>query len=350
MTVVAADPVTDPRWRALATGPRRRPVHLAAVDRRGLRDLRLHRAGADRGRRRGRTGRRRRLGDGGRRPRPAAAQPAVLRPGRSRRCPTPPPGTLLFDDAERRRDGSVHPALPRRLPCGFRRPAATRSARRPGTAPRSTRTSTSCTGGSRAQSRRNIAAAARAGVRVEVRDDLEAVRDHARPARAAAQEQVPAARPAAGVLRADLAGVRRRTATATRCWRSSTTRSSRRRCSWSGTASSTTSSAPRSQEHLQLRPNDAIYWTGIRQGVERGLRLVDWGLSDLDQPGLVGFKRKWATEERRLLTLRSGTVERDAGTAEFGDALGGLTRLLTDEAVPDDVTARAGALLYRYFC
>jgi hypothetical protein len=77
---------------------------------------------------------------------------------------------------------------------------------------------------------------------------------------------------------------------------------------------------------------------------------VDWGLSDLDQPGLVGFKRKWATDERRLLTLRAGTGEPRPGQREFGDALGGLTHLLTEDSVPDDVTERAGALLYRYFC
>jgi hypothetical protein len=43
-------------------------------------------------------------------------------------------------------------------------------------------------------------------------------------------------------------------------------------------------------------------------------------------------------------------VERTAAEQEFGKTLGGLTKLLTDAAVPDDVTARAGALLYRYFC
>ena len=30
--------------------------------------------------------------------------------------------------------------------------------------------------------------------------------------------------------------------------------------------------------------------------------------------------------------------------------LGGLTRLLTDESVPDETTAPRGRLLYRYFC
>jgi CelD/BcsL family acetyltransferase involved in cellulose biosynthesis len=103
-------------------------------------------------------------------------------------------------------------------------------------------------------------------------------------------------------------------------------------------------------EHLRARPNDAVYWTGIQRGVERGMRLVDWGLSDLDQPGLVGFKRKWASDERRIVTLRSGTWLQAPEQEEFGRELGELTRLLTDASVPDEITARAGALLYRYFC
>ena len=105
-----------------------------------------------------------------------------------------------------------------------------------------------------------------------------------------------------------------------------------------------------SADHLGLRPNDAIYWTGIRCGIERGLGLVDWGLSDLDQPGLVAFKRKWASTERKLLTLRSGIPAPRPEQIRFGSELSELTRLLTDETVPDAITEHAGALLYRYFC
>ena len=105
-----------------------------------------------------------------------------------------------------------------------------------------------------------------------------------------------------------------------------------------------------SAEHLALRPNDAIYWTGICCGIERGLGLIDWGLSDLDQPGLVAFKRKWATTERRLLTLRAGTQAPRPEQVRFGSDLSELTRLFTDETVPDAITTQAGALLYRYFC
>jgi hypothetical protein len=100
-------------------------------------------------------------------------------------------------------------------------------------------------------------------------------------------------------------------------------------------------------EHLHLRPNDAIYWAGICHAAERGLRLVDWGLSDRDQPGLVAYKRKWASVERPLLTLRAGEpAEKRPLDAELGE----LTRLLTEESVPDGITERAGAVLYHYFC
>ena len=57
-------------------------------------------------------------------------------------------------------------------------------------------------------------------------------------------------------------------------------------------------------EELPRRPNEAIHWTAIRWAKERGLRLLDWGLSDLDQPGLLRFKRKWGSVERRIVTLR----------------------------------------------
>jgi CelD/BcsL family acetyltransferase involved in cellulose biosynthesis len=103
-------------------------------------------------------------------------------------------------------------------------------------------------------------------------------------------------------------------------------------------------------EHLGLRPNDAIYWSAIQRAARRGLRSVDWGVSDLDQPGLVAFKRKWASAERRVLTLRAGRPPSTPAQREFAATLGELTRILTDPAVPDEVTANAGAALYHYFC
>ena len=106
--------------------------------------------------------------------------------------------------------------------------------------------------------------------------------------------------------------------------------------------------ASRAQD-LHLRPNDAIHWELIQWAHDRGLRALDWGLSDLDQPGLCRYKRKWASVERRIHTLNAGgpPVGR---RADVEQTLSTMTALFTDPSVPDSVTERAGAALYRFFC
>jgi hypothetical protein len=102
-------------------------------------------------------------------------------------------------------------------------------------------------------------------------------------------------------------------------------------------------------EFLPLRPNDALHWRLIRWAHARGLRTLDWGLSDLDQTGLVAYKRNWASREGRIRTLNAGGRPRGE-PAGIGPLLGTVTDLLTDPSVPDAVSARAGAALYRFFC
>lgn len=102
-------------------------------------------------------------------------------------------------------------------------------------------------------------------------------------------------------------------------------------------------------EFLGLRPNDALHWRVIRWAHERGLRTLDWGLSDLDQPGLCAYKRNWASREGRIATLNAGGRPHGE-SAEVGRLLRTVTDLLTDPTVPDAVSDRAGAALYRYFC
>lgn len=100
--------------------------------------------------------------------------------------------------------------------------------------------------------------------------------------------------------------------------------------------------------HLPLRPNDALHWAILQWATERGLRALDWGLSDLDQPGLVGYKRKWATTERRIETLTGGPPREKREDVET--TLRTVTALLTDPTVPDAISDRGGAALYRFFC
>lgn len=103
------------------------------------------------------------------------------------------------------------------------------------------------------------------------------------------------------------------------------------------------------RDRLQVCPNEALHWTVIQWAHERGLRALDWGSSDLDQPGLCAYKTKWASTEGRIRTLNAGgpPLGRSSNTEE---TLRSLTRLLTDRSVPDAVTEQAGAVLYRYFC
>jgi hypothetical protein len=196
------------------------------------------------------------------------------------------------------------------------------------------------------QSRRNLAAGERAGIRVDVRDDIDAVRIFYRlHVRLRKDKYRMLAQPVTFPE-----SIWHEFAPAEGCLasRGDEVIAGALFLEWNGVLYYKFGASL--QAHLQVRPNDAVYWAGIREGVERGLRLVDWGLSDLDQPGLVAFKRKWAGVEHRIVTLRSGGRPQRPEQEEFGRKLAELTRLLTDASVPDEITARAGAVLYHYFC
>jgi CelD/BcsL family acetyltransferase involved in cellulose biosynthesis len=100
---------------------------------------------------------------------------------------------------------------------------------------------------------------------------------------------------------------------------------------------------------LRSRPNDAIQWAVINWAHDRGLKALDWGLSGLDQPGLCAFKGRWASTEGRIRILNTGGPPKGQ-RADVEQMLSQVTELLTEPSVPDDVTARAGAALYRFFC
>lgn len=98
-------------------------------------------------------------------------------------------------------------------------------------------------------------------------------------------------------------------------------------------------------------PNDLLAWHALQYGRQRGMVRFDFGLSDLEQPGLIRYKRKFATEEREV----SFVQWRPEGYAnpkgdQAGAVLHEMTALLTDAAVPDEVTRTAGEKLYRFFC
>ena len=101
---------------------------------------------------------------------------------------------------------------------------------------------------------------------------------------------------------------------------------------------------------LDVRPNDLLIWSGIEHGKRLGLSRLDFGLSDFDQPGLISFKEKYATESGRISALSDkGPHERPLHAEDVRAILSELTELFTDEGVPAELTRLAGERLYRYF-
>jgi CelD/BcsL family acetyltransferase involved in cellulose biosynthesis len=101
---------------------------------------------------------------------------------------------------------------------------------------------------------------------------------------------------------------------------------------------------------LSHRPNDLLIWKGLQLAKEKGLRYLDFGLSDIDQEGLLRYKRKFGTEEKEISFLRhecDGAPS--AAVKQMQDLLGRLTARFTDQLVPDSITEQAGEDLYRLF-
>lgn len=101
-------------------------------------------------------------------------------------------------------------------------------------------------------------------------------------------------------------------------------------------------------DRLSVRPNDVVLWEGMKWANERGLCMVDLGVSDLDQPGLIRYKQKYASHDGEVVVLRKPGALRP-GDIEARALLGELTRLFVDPSVPDAITERAGDALYGFF-
>jgi hypothetical protein len=103
-------------------------------------------------------------------------------------------------------------------------------------------------------------------------------------------------------------------------------------------------------ELLNVRPNDLLLWSGIERAKKRGLSWVDFGVSDLDQPGLIRFKEKYATESGEVITYLAGPEPAPGGEeSRIRDVITQMAGLACGDEVPREVTERAGEILYRYF-
>jgi CelD/BcsL family acetyltransferase involved in cellulose biosynthesis len=100
----------------------------------------------------------------------------------------------------------------------------------------------------------------------------------------------------------------------------------------------------------RCRPNDLLVWHAILFGRQKGATLLDFGLSDPEQPGLVRFKQKFATEERDICFYEwKPNTEGASRNADTMNLLAQMTHLLTHPSVPDEITLEAGEKFYRFF-
>lgn len=99
---------------------------------------------------------------------------------------------------------------------------------------------------------------------------------------------------------------------------------------------------------LAVRPNHLLVWAGMRLAKRLGCTALDLGPSRSDQPGLVRFKRSFGAEELRLRFLSwtppGWRQAEPSGTHRLRE----VVELLTSPELPDELTARGGAALYRF--
>jgi CelD/BcsL family acetyltransferase involved in cellulose biosynthesis len=103
------------------------------------------------------------------------------------------------------------------------------------------------------------------------------------------------------------------------------------------------------QDELEFRPTDILLWEAIQYGKAQGFRMLDLGLSDWEQEGLIRFKRKYSSEEKTVSFLHYTPPGYIAPEPCSNQLLSPLTELFTRSDVPDEVTEAAGNLLYRFF-
>jgi CelD/BcsL family acetyltransferase involved in cellulose biosynthesis len=95
--------------------------------------------------------------------------------------------------------------------------------------------------------------------------------------------------------------------------------------------------------HWALRPNNLIFWEAIRQGCERGAKILDFGRSDMDDEGLRAFKRSWGAVEEPLVYTTLGRAKDEAGAGSAERLLKPLLR-----RAPTWVGRGLGQAFYRF--
>ena len=95
------------------------------------------------------------------------------------------------------------------------------------------------------------------------------------------------------------------------------------------------------------RANDLVMWMAQVQARRWGCTGFDHGVSDLNQPGLIRYKDKFASGRGEVLIYGKGNSSTARRMVSSG--LATATRLLTSEHCPEGLAERCSRSLYRMF-
>jgi CelD/BcsL family acetyltransferase involved in cellulose biosynthesis len=93
---------------------------------------------------------------------------------------------------------------------------------------------------------------------------------------------------------------------------------------------------------LAVRPNNLLFMEAIRWGCENGMRTLDFGRTDLDNEGLMAFKRSWGADESALAYTYLGRRKPESAPGSAQRAMSSVIR-----HSPPAVGRLVGEALYR---
>lgn len=72
------------------------------------------------------------------------------------------------------------------------------------------------------------------------------------------------------------------------------------------------------EDHFNLRPNNLLFWEGIRWGCQNGFAVFDMGRTEIENAGLRNFKSRWGAVEEPLYysILSRKPIQRSNGRLE----------------------------------
>ncbi len=104
------------------------------------------------------------------------------------------------------------------------------------------------------------------------------------------------------------------------------------------------------QEGWALRANDLVMWSALQTARAWGCRRFDHGVSDLDQPGLIRYKSKYASGAGEVVVLNQPATRSTWRDRQIDRGLSTVTRMMTSPRCPEAFAERSSRFLYRLFC